>query len=88
MAITKTIEFIKADVYPAFDSSAADTANAKHPTIRVDEHVTLDDETDDTLPLITTTTRVLTKFVSDGGASTNVSSEDSLVQAIAGAIWS
>ena len=88
MAITKTIEFIKADVYPAFDSSAADTANAKHPTIRVDEHVTLDDADDDTLPIEHTTTRILSKFVSDGGASTNVSSENALVQSIAGAIWS
>ena len=35
-----------------------------------------------------TTAKILTKFVEDGGAATDITGEDALVQSVCGAIWS
>ncbi len=88
MAITKTTVLFFAAVYPKKDSSAASTTNAGNPGIHVVETITLDDSGDDQLPITTTKERNIWRYVEDGGSATDVSSEDALIQSIAGAIWS
>mgnify|MGYP005696007211 CR=1 FL=1 len=88
MAITKTKTLKKATVYPASDSSAASTTIAGNPVIYVVEEIVLDDSEDDQLPLARNIERDIFRYVEDGGAATDISSEDALVQTIAGAIWS
>ena len=88
MAITKTTAVQRLEVYPIADSSAADTANAKHESVMVVYNDTLDDSEDADLPVTATRIKHLYKFVEDGGAATDYSSEDALVQAVCGAIWS
>lgn len=88
MAITKTTELVFATVYPKADSSAASTTNAGNPGIHVVEKITLDDTEDDQLPLTVRPERNIWRYVEDGGSATDVSSEDALIQSIAGAIWS
>ena len=87
MAITKVTTVQRMEVYPAADSSADDTANAKHESVMVVYNDTLDDSTDADLPVTATRVKHLYKFVEDGGAATNYSSEDALVQTVCGAIW-
>ena len=48
---------------------------------------TFDDSSDDDLPVSTSKTKHLTKFVEDGGAATDYSKEDELVKTICAAIW-
>ena len=88
MAITKTTKVERIEVYPPADSSAADSANAKHETVMVVYNDTLDDSSDADLPVTATRVKHLQKFVEDGGAATSYSSEDALVQTVCGAIWS
>ena len=88
MAITKTTSVQRIEVYPPADSSAADTANAKHESLMVVYEDTLDDSTDADLPVTATRVKHLYKYVEDGGSATDYSGEDQLVQDIAGAIWS
>ena len=52
MAITKTTAIQRLEVYPPADSSAADTANAKHETVMVVYEDTLDDTADADLPVV------------------------------------
>lgn len=88
MAITKTTIVGRIEVYPIADSSAADTANAKHESVMVVYEDTLDDSSDADLPVTATRVKHLHKFVEDGGAATDYSGEDALVQTVCGAIWS
>jgi hypothetical protein len=88
MAITKVTNVQRLEVYPPADSSADDTANAKHETVMVVYEDTLDDSTDDDLPVVATRVKHLSKFVEDGGDATDYSGEDALVQTVCGAIWS
>ena len=88
MAITKTTTVQRCEVYPLQDSSAEDTANAKHPTVMVVYNDTLDDSEDADLPVTATRVKHIYKFVEDGGAATDVTGEDALVQTICTAIWS
>ena len=88
MAITKTTTVQRIECYPPADSSAADTANAKHESLMVVYEDTLDDSTDADLPVTATRVKHLYKYVEDGGSATDYSGEDQLVQDIAGAIWS
>ena len=87
MAITKTTTVQRCEVHPLMDSSAADTANAKFPSIMVVYNDSMDDADDPDLPIIATRVKYLNKFVEDGGAATDVSGEDALVQSVCGAIW-
>ena len=87
MAITKTTTVQRIECYPPADSSAADTANAKHESLMVVYEDTLDDSTDADLPVTATRVKHLYKYVEDGGSATDYSGEDQLVQDIAGAIW-
>lgn len=87
MAITNVRTVQRIEVYPPADSSAADTANAKHETIMAVYNHTFDDSEDASLPVGTTASVFLNKFVEDGGAATNVSGEDALVQTVCGAVW-
>ena len=88
MAITKTTTVQRIECYPPADTSAADTANAKHESLMVVYEDTLDDSTDADLPVTATRVKHLYKYVEDGGSATDYSGEDQLVQDIAGAIWS
>ena len=87
MAITNVRTVQRVEVYPAQDTSAADTANAKHASIMVVYNHTFDDSGDADLPVVTTKVVHLNKFVEDGGAETSVSSQDALVKTICTAIW-
>jgi hypothetical protein len=75
------------EIYPVADSSADDTANAKHESVMVVYEDTLDDSADADLPVTATRVKHLYKFVEDGGAATDYSGEDALVQTVCGAIW-
>ena len=88
MAITKTTTVQRCEVHPLMDSSAADTANAKFPSVMVVYNHSMDDPEDADLPIIATRVKHLNKFVEDGGSATDVSGEDALVQTVCGAIWS
>tara|TARA_R100000664_G_scaffold7543_3_gene12679 strand:+ start:1165 stop:1431 length:267 start_codon:yes stop_codon:yes gene_type:complete len=87
MAIKKTTTVQRIEVYPLQDATAAASANAKHPTLMVVYVDTFDDSSDDDLPVSTSKTKHLTKFVEDGGAATDYSKEDELVKTICAAIW-
>ena len=90
MAISNTKTVQRVEVYPLADSSADATANAKHPTVMVVYNNTLGVTGADAALDGSVSTQVvhLSKFVEDGGAATDVSGEDALVQTICGAIWS
>ena len=88
MALTKTTTIKEIMVLPASDSSAAATTNAGNPSITVYSEIVVDDESDNELPMIKPKSVDIYRYVSDGGDATDVSSEDALVQSIAGAIWS
>mgnify|MGYP003132535004 FL=1 len=88
MAITKTIEFKNVIISPKKDLSAASTTNDGNPRLIIAETITYDDTSDNDLPFIKSQTRTIYRYVADGGAATDISSEDALVQTIAGAIWS
>ena len=86
MAITKATVLSEVLVTPTIFPDAEDTANDKHPSIRVSY---FDTYTEDGVEGVAAHRKViLKKFVEDGGAATDVSGEDALVQTIATAIWS
>ena len=87
MAITNVRTVQRVEVYPPQDATAADTANAKHETLMVVYNHTFDDSEDSDLPVTTSKSVHLSKFVEDGGDATSVSGEDALVQTICTAIW-
>ena len=88
MAITKVTTVQRIEVYPIGDSSADDTSNNKHESVMVVYNDTLDDSSDADLPVTATRVKHLYKFVEDGGAATDYSGEDALVQTVCAAIWS
>lgn len=88
MAITNVRTVQRCEVYPPQDSSAADTANAKHESVLVTYNHIFDDSEDATLPISSIQHVHLYKFVEDGGAATDYSSEDALVQTVCEAFWS
>jgi|TARA_R110000764_G_scaffold237641_1_gene333954 hypothetical protein len=87
MALTKTTTVGTIEVSPATDTSAASTSNAKYPTIRINFVDTIDDSEDAALPVYNMHSKILNKFVEDGGSATDVSGEDALVQTICTAVW-
>lgn len=87
MAISKTRKVQRVEVYPAIDSSAAANTNAAHETVMVVYENTFDDSEDAALPVSTNTAVHLSKFDSEGNA-TSTSGEDVLVQTVCTAIWS
>tara|TARA_R110002167_G_scaffold81240_1_gene222557 strand:+ start:631 stop:897 length:267 start_codon:yes stop_codon:yes gene_type:complete len=87
MAITLTRTVQRVETYPPMDSTAADDTNAKHPTLMVVYNDLFDDVSDDQLPVTATKVSHFSKYVEDGGAATDMSGEDALVQTIATAIW-
>ena len=88
MAITKTTKLNHIEVFPALDSSAADSSNAKHAVVQAEYLDTLDDSEDSDLPVTVGRKTLITKFVEDGGAATDYSSHDVLVRTVCAAIWS
>ena len=89
MAISSSKSVQRLEVYPLADSSADDTANAKHPTVMVVYENTLSGTGADAHLDGQVSTQVvhLSKFVEDGGSATDVTGEDALVQTVCGAIW-
>ena len=95
MAITKTTSVQRVEVYPQSDSDAADTINAGNATLMVVYEDSMDDPSDDDLPVIATRVKMLHRYTvttNDDGestsAATDVTGEDQLVQDICGALWS
>lgn len=88
MAITKTTRVDRIAVYPKFDSSAAADTNEGNPSILVSVIHTLDDSEDSDLPVTSFQEKQILRYVENGGAATDISGEDPLVQAVAGGIWS
>ena len=99
MAITKTTQVQRAEVYRAMDSTAETTLSEAWPTVLVVYEDVLDDPDDSELPVTATRTKHLQKFTithgtdDDGNptqssAATVVTGEDALVQSICGAVWS
>ena len=89
MAITNTTSVQRIEVYPAQDSSAADTTNASHCTVMVVYLETFDDSADAKLPVTTERVIHLYKFSEkEPGTATDVTAEDPLVQSVCAAIWS
>ena len=88
MAITKITKLEFIEVKPAMDTAAADNFNAKYPAVMLSILDTIDDAEDETLPVNNYRTKILQKFVEDGGAATDITGEDALVQTVCGAIWS
>jgi hypothetical protein len=89
MAISNVTTVQRCEVYPLMDSTAAATANAKHPSVMVVYNNTLTGTGGDAGVdgAVSTVVKHLNKFVEDGGDATDVSGEDALVQTICGAIW-
>jgi hypothetical protein len=87
MAITKTTSVQRLEVYPAPDASADATSNNAHESVMVVYEDAFDDADDATLPITSTRVKHLYKFVEDGGAATDTSAEDALVQTVCTAIW-
>lgn len=89
MAISSTRTVQRIEVYPLVDSSAEDTANAKHPSIMVVYNNTLAGTGADAHldGQVSQQPVHLKKFQEDGGDATDVSGEDALVQTVANAIW-
>ena len=90
MAITSSKGVQRLEVYPPADSSADNTANAKHETVMIVYENTLSGTGADAHLDGQVSTQVvhLSKYVADGGAATDVSGEDALVQSVCTAIWS
>lgn len=88
MAITKDRQVQRLEVYPAQDASADATLNQAHAHVMVCYDHVIDDPDDDDLPVIAQRTKHLHKYVEDGGAATDYSGEDALVQTVCDAIWS
>jgi len=95
MAITKTTHVQRCEVYPAGDTSAADTLSAAWPTIMVVYEDHIDDVSDDDLPIVANRVKHIAKFTVtvdsdfvESSAATVVSGEDALVQTICTAVWS
>ena len=88
MAITNTTSVQRIEVYPAQDSSAANTTNAGNCTVMVVYLETFDDSSDAKLPVTTERGIYLYKFSDEeAGTATDISAEDALVQSVCGAIW-
>tara|TARA_R100000951_G_C2629969_1_gene177312 strand:+ start:653 stop:919 length:267 start_codon:yes stop_codon:yes gene_type:complete len=87
MAITKTTTIYRIIIDKAIDATAASNTNDGNTSIQVLSQITLDDTSDAELPVTTIKKHNIYRYVEDGGSATNISAEDSLVQSIAGAIW-
>ena len=87
MAITKNTSVERVEVRPAVDASVDAGNNAAHETLMVVYHDVFDDSDDDQLPVTHTRVKHIERFVEDGGAATDYSEEDALVQTLAAAVW-
>ena len=89
MAITKTTTFNFVSSYPAEDAGGAANLNTSHPKLVVVETIVFDDSSDDTLPMGNQIKRWVSKYSDEANSTlTDLSAEDTMVQSIAGAIWS
>lgn len=89
MAITKTTTFNFVSSYPAENPSGAANSNGSHPKLLVVETTVFDDSEDDKLPATLQSKRWIGKYSDEENSTlTDVSSEDAMIQSIAGVIWS
>jgi len=102
MSITKSTIVTSITVTPALDAAAKTAAaaspNNDYPTMTVWTNISIDDPTDDQLPIISNTATNLAKYTADSTGSfvvpTNVTASlmattgSALVVSIADAIWS
>lgn len=84
MAITNTRTVERIEIYP----------NDPDPSLMVVYHHLFDDTTDDDLPVPTTRTKMLTRYVTTTGedgtetsTATDITGEDQLVQDVCAAVW-
>ena len=84
MAITLTRTVQRIETYPAMEAPEGETT---YPTLMVVYNDSFDDPDDEQLPVTATKVLHFSKYVEDGGAATDMSGEDALVQTIATAIW-
>ncbi len=94
MAITNVRTVQRVETYPAQDSSAESSTNEAHASLMVVYQHLFDDTTDNDLPVLSTVTKHLSRFVvtydEDGEATSaefDTAGEDQLVQNICAAIW-
>ena len=94
MAISKTVELRSIQVSPKADASADTSTNNANPTLYVAYTHRFDDSGDSTLPVSTTQTISLSRYVettdSEGEitlSATDISSQDDLVKAVCAAVW-
>jgi len=89
MAITKTTSVQRVEVYPQSDADAADTLNSGNPTVMVVYEDSMDDPSDNDLPVTATRVKHLKRYSDESDqTATVVTGEDQLVQDICGAVWS
>lgn len=86
MAITKTVKILQIRIYPAADSTAEDSSNAKWPSLQLIKEVTLDDTEDAELPVSTHVRSALSRYNFDGSAY-DFSNEDTLTKAVIASLW-
>jgi hypothetical protein len=94
MAITKTVNLQRMEVYPAPEPDAESTTNAGNPSVMVVYNVVFDDSTDDELPTSSTQVKHLNRFVvsyddegTESSAATDVTGELQIVQDVCAALW-
>ena len=94
MAITKTVNLQRMEVYPVADSGAESTTNAANPSVMVVYDVVFDDSTDDELPTSSPQVKHLHRFVVshddegvESSTATDVTGELQIVQDVCAALW-
>lgn len=89
MAMTKTVTLKFFEVHPKEIADAETNTNAGNPTVHVFYNVTVDDPSDDELPVRNSKSYQIARYSDEENqTATDVSGEDPLVQDVCAAIWS
>jgi hypothetical protein len=86
MAITKTEELVKCEVYPAMDVEDPPTENDANPSVAYFSRITFDDTDDSELPVVSNHVTYLNRY-NDEGNPTDVSGYPQIIQDICAAVW-
>lgn len=88
MAITKTTSVQRVETYPPADSTAEDTVNAGNCSVMVVYFDSMDDPSDDDLPVVAERVKWIYRYTNDEDqTATTITGEAQLVQDICGAVW-
>ncbi len=88
MAMTKTVTLRYLEVHPKEIADAEATTNAGNPTLYVFYNVTVDDPSDDELPIRQSKNYSIARYSDEENqTATDVSGEDQLVQNVCAAVW-